>query len=94
MLERFKTLSDLQQSRTVPAIVRRNSFCRVSGHFRCAEALALQIPINFRHLDGFAFQQTAPCDGTRNYAAPPAPTADKAIFTPGPMVDEMEIFFT
>jgi len=44
----------LQQSRTVPAIVRRNS---------------------------------------KNYAAPPAPTEVKAIFTPGPMVEEIEIFF-
>src|SRR6185437_7720116 len=49
--------SGLQQSRTVPAIVRRNSV-------------------------------------TAYAAAPPAPTAASEIFTPGPMVDEMEIFFT
>jgi hypothetical protein len=27
------------------------------------------------------------------YAAPPAPTEASEIFTPGPMVEEMEIFF-
>ena len=27
------------------------------------------------------------------YAVAPAPTLGSAIFTPGPMVDEMEIFF-
>ena len=27
------------------------------------------------------------------YTAPPAPTEASAIFTPGPMVEEMEIFF-
>jgi hypothetical protein len=56
MLENFKLLrqkaSKLQQSRTVPAIVRRN---------------------------------------LENYDA--APTEARAIFTPGPMVEEMEIFF-
>ncbi len=29
-----------------------------------------------------------------NYAAPPAPTEESVIFTPGPMVEEREIFFT
>jgi hypothetical protein len=28
-----------------------------------------------------------------NYVTPPAPTEASAIFTPGPMVEEMEIFF-
>jgi hypothetical protein len=54
VLENFKLLAKLQQSRTVPAIVRRN---------------------------------------LKNYAAPPAPTEASEIFTPGPMVEEMEIFF-
>jgi hypothetical protein len=64
MLEDFKTLSDLQQSRTVPAIVRRN------------------------------YLRPRPARGeNQNYAAPPAPTEASEIFTPGPMVEEMETFF-
>ena len=55
VLENFKILADLQQSRTVPAIVRRE---------------------------------------VKPYATPPAPTEVSEIFTPGPMVEEMEIFFT
>ena len=58
MLEDFKTHQGLQQSRTVLAIVRENSF---------------------------RFGRQA--------AAPPAPTDARAIFTPGPMVELMEIFF-
>ena len=61
MLENFKLLRqkalELQQSRTVPAIVRRNL-----------------------------------SDG-RYATPPPAPTEASEIFTPGPMVEEMEIFF-
>ncbi len=63
VLENFKLLAKLQQSRTVPAIVRRNS-----------EVAAVR-------------------SGTIHYVAPPAPTEASAIFTPGPMVEEMEIFF-
>jgi hypothetical protein len=31
--------------------------------------------------------------GINTYTAPPAPTEGSEIFTPGPMVDEREIFF-
>jgi len=54
MLENLRP-PGLQQSRTVPAIVRRNFV-------------------------------TA-------YAAPPAPIEASEIFTPGPMLEEMETFF-
>ena len=57
MLENFKILANLQQSRTVLAIVRENS----KNPYACA---------------------------------PPAPTEASAIFTPGPIVELMEIFFT
>jgi hypothetical protein len=29
----------------------------------------------------------------KTYVTPPAPTEANAIFTPGPMVEEMDIFF-
>jgi hypothetical protein len=75
-----------------------------SGHFRFAEAFGLQIPITYRRRSRFIFVTEFVTTGIqlfaartepaiRNYVAPLTPTAASEIFTPGPMVDEMEIFF-
>ena len=67
-------------------------------------AVALQIPITFRRRSRFTFVtafvttgiQLAKADLNRPlmlYAAPPTPMEASEIFTPGPMVEEMETFF-